>query len=111
MAASCLASLMKAITDLDSLVQGLLKTLPPAKPWQRQLRRQLGQVDRHIEVLRLTISLDRDHSEILQAAQLAKRALQLSAGTLGRGRADANTRAALQVSERLASMICEFLTP
>lgn len=111
MAEKLLESLMKTIGDLDGLVQGLLTTLPPAKPWQRQLRKQLSEIDRHIEVLRLTISLERDHSEILQAALVAHRALQLANGTLAGGRADGNTRAALQVSERLASMICAFLTP
>lgn len=110
-AEACLASLMKTIADLDGLIQEVLKTLPPSKPWQRQLRQQLSHAEVQVEILRLTISLDRDHSEILQAAQFARRTLRLSNGLLSKGRADATTRAAVEVSEHLSSVICAFLTP
>jgi hypothetical protein len=106
-----LASLMKTIADLDGLIQRVLKTLPPSKPWQRQLRQQLSQAEVQVEILRLTIILDRDHGEILQAAELTRRTLRLSNGHLNKGRADGETRAAVEVSEQLSSVICSFLTP
>lgn len=87
----------KAIKDLDLLVRALLTSVPDSKPWQRQLRAQLSEADRTMQVLRLTIAMDREAVELRQAA---KNLLSVFLGANARvhaGRADQCTRAAIQL--------------
>lgn len=63
-----LDELAKLISDLDAVVKAMLSALAQSKPWQRQLRAHLRQVDREVQVLRLTISLDRELPEVRDAA-------------------------------------------
>ena len=71
-AAAHLEALGKDINDVDVIVQGLLDKIPPAKPWQRQLRTHLQYADRRVEILRLAISHEREGSEIHEAARQLK---------------------------------------
>jgi hypothetical protein len=40
----------------------------PSRPWQRQLLTRLAQAAREVQVLRMTIAMDRGHEELAQAA-------------------------------------------
>lgn len=95
----------KAINDLDDLVQAVLKLLPDAKPWQRQLRTHLREADRGLEVLRLTISLRREAQEIFEAVSFVNRSLKAANGYVAASRADINTKAALRLAFELGLKI------
>ena len=76
-AAAHLEAIAKGINDIDVIVQGLLDRTPPLKPWQRRLRAQLQDADRHVEILRLAISLEHDGAEIYEAARQMKQTLEV----------------------------------
>lgn len=95
----------KAIGDLDDLVRALLTSLPPAKPWQRQLRQQLSDVDRCTQILRLTISLNRAGSEVSDAAEQLRSALRVAQRYVAVGRADLGTKAAVGLACELGQRI------
>lgn len=44
----------KAIGDLDELIKAVQLSLPRAKPWQRQLHQYLGEIDRRVQITRMT---------------------------------------------------------
>lgn len=71
-AAAHFEAIGKAIGDIDVIVRGLLERTPPTKPWQRQLRMHLQDADRHVEILRLAISLEHDLTEIHDSARKLK---------------------------------------
>lgn len=93
---------VKLITDLDDLVDLMRRGLTVAKPWQRRLAVDLAELDRLMQVLRLTVSLERPDQEILAAATelsiACRRAVSSQSGT----RADHTTRAALALVADLA---------
>ena len=105
-----LAGAAKAIKDLDALVTGVLKTLPTSNPWQRQTLSQLHVVDRHIEVLRLTIALERATSEVAHAALEIQTAMRSAEAFVQGSRADIHTKAALQLAAKLAERVVKLLT-
>lgn len=108
-AAAHLEAIAKGTNDVDSLIQGLLAKVPPAKPWQRQLLLQLAEADRRLEILRLTISLERGAQEILAAAEQVRLILQAAHMQIVGGRADAQTKAAVQVAARMAGLVSMLL--
>ncbi len=110
-AAAHFEAIGKAIGDVDVIVTGLLERVPPSKPWQRQLRGYLHDADRHVEILRLAISLEHDLSEIHEAACKLKRVLELANVQIATGRADGRTRNALLVAYRNASLLSSLLAP
>lgn len=110
-AAAHLEAIAKGINDIDVIVQGLLDRTPPLKPWQRQLRAQLQDADRHVEILRLAISLEHDGSEIYEAARQMKQVLEVTNVQIVGGRADGFTRGAVQVAYRNASLVAALLAP
>jgi hypothetical protein len=71
----------------------------------------LRTADRHVEILRLAISLDRGAEEILEAAKALKQGLQLTNMQIVGGRADGFTRNALLVAFRNATLVSEMLSP
>lgn len=85
----------KAIADLDELVQAVLASLPPSKPWQRQLLGYLAEIDRLTQVLRMTVSMVRGPSEVSHAAQQLRAALRVARRYVATGRADSGTKAAI----------------
>jgi hypothetical protein len=97
--------LAKAITDLDELVQAVLDSLPPSKPWQRQLLLYLAEIDRLTQVLRLTVSLERPSSEVSDAARELRVALRVAQRYVGAGRADSGTKAAILLACELGLRI------
>lgn len=83
-----LVALAKTINDLDDLVRLILKGLTRAKPWQRQLAARLEDVDRLLQVLRLTIALDKPDVQIVAAAEDVAGACRRTAASLAGSRTD-----------------------
>ena len=95
----------KAITDLDALVQAVLTSLRPSKPWQRQLLQQLADIDRRIQVLRMTIALNRAGDEVSDAKEQLRVALRVAQRYVAVGRADLGTKAAIGLACELGLRI------
>lgn len=100
-----LARTAKAITDLDGVVSLTLGGLSRAKPWQRKLADALADVDRLMEVLRMTISMECNNSEILAAADALAAGCRRVAGVVTGSRADLVTLTALRLATDLAERI------
>lgn len=99
----------RAIANLDALVQAMIEEVPPSKPWQRQLRVHLIQAEREVQILRMTIALDRGQGEVLQAARALQISLRTANASVSNGRADAGTKAlvsiALATSQRISGAL------
>lgn len=89
---------VKAIADLDSLIQALGKSLPRAKPWQRRLHDFMAHAERRIQVLRLTLSLNRDEAEVAAAIAELQTALRAASAFALSGRADMGTKMAVRLA-------------
>lgn len=100
-----LEGVAKHIKDLEQLVTLLLQGLSRAKPWQRQLAAHLVDVDTQLQVLRLTVTLERQVDEILVAAAHVAGSCRLAAAALTGSRADPTTRAAVHLIVDLANSI------
>lgn len=97
--------LAKAIADLDSLIQAILGSLRPSKPWQRQLLQQLRDVDRLTQVLRLTISMQRASEELIDASEKLSTALRVAQRWVAAGRADQGTKMAVLLAWDLGQLV------
>lgn len=95
----------KAIGDLDGLVQAMRKSLVPAKTWQRQLLTDLSQVDRLMQVLRMTLSMGRAAGEVAAATEQLRLALRVAQQHVATGRADQVTRAAMVLASELGMQV------
>lgn len=98
----------KIIKDLTGLVEALQSALPQSKPWQRQLRTQLVDVDRQLQVVRMTIAMERCDQEFAAAAHHLVLALRSANQYGASGRADGATRAAVQLALRMAMEIASL---
>lgn len=83
-----LVAVAKTIKDIDDLVRLMLTGLTRAKPWQRQVAVRLVEVDRLLQVLRLTIAMEKRDAEITVAALAAASACRRTAASLAGSRAD-----------------------
>lgn len=110
-AAAHFEAIGKAIGDIDVIVRGLLDRTPPTKPWQRQLRVHLQDADRHVEIVRLAISLEHDQAEIHDSARELKQVIETANVQVVGGRADGTTRNALMVAYRNAALLSSLLAP
>ncbi|MEJ6003732.1 hypothetical protein [Paucibacter soli] len=61
--------MVKLISDLDAVIQELLRILPTMQPWQRQLRALLTQADVQMQILRMTEAMEKDAREIVAATE------------------------------------------
>lgn len=95
----------KAIQDLDLIVRSVRTTLALSKPWQRQLRVSLDEASRHLDILRLTISLERGDEEIADAAGALLTGLRKTHAYISSGRADERTRGAMRLAFELAQKV------
>lgn len=95
----------KAIGDLHAIVEAVLKSLPPSKPWQRQLVQHLHEIDRTIQVLRMTIALERVPSEVTAAKEQVLVALRVANRYVAMGRADVGTKAAVRLAYEIGQRI------
>jgi hypothetical protein len=103
------ADATKAISELDDLVQAVLKLVPDSKPWQRQLQVHLRDADRGLQVLRMTIALRREVREVAEAASSVHRVLGAANGYVAATRADINTKAAVRLAFELGLRIERLL--
>lgn len=103
------ADTAKAFVDLEGLVTALLSSLPRAKPWQRQLRDHLQEVERHLQILRMTIAMDRPHQEVADSTSELRKALRVAQHYLAAGRADAGTKAAVGIACELGQKLVTLL--
>lgn len=100
-----LAAMAKSIGDLDELVALVGRGLPRAKPWQRLLANQMIEVDRALQVLRMTVVMERADAEILAAAEvLCAECRQTGAAVVGT-RSNLTTKAAIRLIADLANNI------
>jgi len=104
-----LAAVAKGIGDLGDLVRMLAGSLSQAKPWQRQLRVRLAEAQQLLEVLRLTVAMERSDVEILEAANLLAKECNAIVLAIVGSRADVTTKAAVRLVSRLAQQICDEL--
>ena len=104
-----LPNIAKAMGDLDDLVRLLGKGLSRAKPWQRQLAGQLSELDRLLQVLRMTVVIDRSDSEIVAAAEALCTACRKTAAAVVGSRCHTNAQAAVRLVADLASGVRDEL--
>jgi hypothetical protein len=100
-----LEGIAKLIIDLEELLKLLLKSLPRIKPWQRQLADHLAEIDRRVQVLRMSILMDREDAEILQDADALRASCRAATHALAGSRASTTTRAALKLAADLAGSV------
>lgn len=100
-----LVAMAKSIGDLDDLIKLLSKGLSRAKPWQQRLAAQLAEMDRLLQVLRLTIALERSDTEILAAASDLRAACRQTSNSTSTTRADQVTKASLRLAADLSASI------
>lgn len=98
-------AIAKAITDLDELIQAVLRALPPSKPWQRQVLVHLREIDRLMQVLRMTVSMRRPPNESIEVAQQLGVELRVVQRYVSTGRADSGTKAAILLACELGLRI------
>ena len=105
------AELSRSISILDDLVQALLIEIPPIKPWQRQLVLHLTQVERSVQILRMTIAMERSKDDVCEAARRVYQALRAAHAAAATGRADVGTKTsvniAMQASKRISKSLLE----
>jgi hypothetical protein len=95
----------KSILDLGHMVDLLRKSSRHSVPWQRQLAARLADVDGHLQLLRMTLSLDKTDIEILGAADDLASACRLALLSIAGTRADQMTKAAVHLVDQLAASI------
>lgn len=104
-----IGELTKTLGDLDAISQALLSALPQAKAWQRQLRVHLAQLDREVQVARMTVVLGRDQAEVKQAANACCMTLRAANSFVAGGRADMGTKAAVRFAFELGQKVDRLL--
>lgn len=98
-----LVTFADAIGKLDELVRVLSRTLSPAKAWERQLAARLAEADRLLQLLRLTVAMERQDEEVRDvASQLCSECRALSLA-IGGSRADITTKQAVRLIAGLAA--------
>lgn len=107
--ANGLELLARQICDLADLIGLIQKSLPRSMAWQRKLVAELDDVDRAIQVLRMTVAMERRDSEILEAASAVHAACRQAELSMAGTRADAITRRsvrfAVQQSQGIAALL------
>jgi len=90
---------------LDALIQDVRTSLPPPKPWQRQLLQQFDDLERLIQVLRMTLAMKRPIGEVHEAKDQLRRALRVALQHVTTGRADIGTKLAVGLACDLGDRI------
>jgi len=105
-----LIAIAKAIGDLDDLVRLVTRTLPRAKTWQRQLLGSLTDVDRTIQIMRMTVALEHSDAEIVDAALEVRNACRRADACVAGTRADMTTKASVRLAYDLSQKVVAMLT-
>ena len=100
-----------AIQDFDELVTKLVVAARGPLPWQRQLAAHLDGLAGLVQILRMSVVLERPDAEVRETAQaLTEHTRQASLAVAG-SRADLHTRVALRLALNLAVTISSGLRP
>ncbi|MDR7334509.1 hypothetical protein [Roseateles asaccharophilus] len=99
----------KVLKDLAELLQAVRKSLPSAKPWQRQLRAYLSESDRWAQVLHMAVALERDPVQVAEAAAMLRMQLRAANNYVAMGRADMGTKAAVLLAFELGNKAADLL--
>lgn len=105
-----LAGVAKAIDDLDEIVRALRASIPGAKTWQRAVLGQLVRIDGQIEILRMSIMMSRNDSEVVAASTDLCHTLHILCSQVATSRADAYSKAAIQLACQLADRVRDGCT-
>lgn len=100
-----LARIAKLITDLEDLVRLLKRGMAATQAWQRQLLSELDVVDVRLQVLRMSVVMDKSDSEILEAATSVRIACRSAEAAVTGTRALHTTKAAVKLAATLAANI------
>ncbi|WP_124455106.1 hypothetical protein [Paucibacter sp. KBW04] len=100
----------KALNDLDHLVGSLTQSFPASMPWQRQLQARLARLKEEIQLVRMTIALEREHAELTTASAQVHASLVSILTSLGKSRADATTKVAVQLATGLSKQVHDALS-
>lgn len=104
-APTVLVACAKVLTDLDDLVRLLQVGLVYTKPWQRKLVDQLREIDSLLQVLRMTVLMERPGAEVLGAAEALWNACCRANLAVAGSRADQTTKSAVRLIAGLASCV------
>ena len=99
----------KAILDMNTVVQATVLRLPRTKPWQRHLLAHLKVASRRIQVLRMTIAMEKAPPEISEAAAQVLHSLRAADAYAWTVRVDADTKTAVLVALALAQKVSKTL--
>lgn len=97
------------ILDATTVLVAVRELTPPSTAWRRQLLGDLQAADLQLQILRMTIAMNRPDGEALSAAQLLVRRSAAAATRVGRGRADPQVRSAVSLLSALARQISSRL--
>lgn len=100
-----LAALAKTIADLDDLARVMRTSLKGNGTWQRQLDARLADVERLMQILRMTIAMERPDQEIAAAAQAVAAACRQAAASLMGSRADRTSLQAVALLRNLGEQL------
>lgn len=101
--------LSRSISILDDLVQALLSEIPSSKPWQRQLLLHLAHVARSVQILRMTIAMERSKDDVCEAARRVYQALRATHAAVTTGRADVGTKTSVSIAMQASKRISKSL--
>lgn len=104
-ASASLAAMAKSIGDLDELAALVGNGLPRAKPWQRLLANRMIEVDRALQVLRMTVVMERADAEILAATEVLCAECRKTSTAIAGSRSDLTTKAAVHLIADLANNV------
>jgi len=100
----------KMILDATSLLVAARELTRPSTALRRQLVDDLEAADLQLQILRMTIAMNRPDGEALSAAQQLVKRAAAAATRVGRGRADPQMRSAVSLLSALARQISSRLS-
>lgn len=100
-----LIGLVKQIRDLDDLVQAVRRGTSGAQTWQRLLSDQLNEINRTMQILRMTVVMARPDSEVRDAALALHGSCRKASAAMSGTRVDTTSRMALQLALSLSQEI------
>lgn len=105
-----LVAIVKTIGELDELALLIVKMLPRTMTWQRQLVSNLADLDRTIQVLRMTVVMCRPDQEIGAAAEEVEAASRRADAAITGTRADLMTKSSVRLLAQLGQKLGRLLS-
>lgn len=97
------------IVELSALLDALTHPGMGSKHWAVQLRARVSEALGHMQVLRLTIAMERPPVEVFSAAEALGLELRLASLTVAKSRADRLTRLSVTAASALAQRLAASL--